>query len=746
MSHRFNYPLPPPPNHAPPPPNSPNFSQGADTLPATRQKQPPAVQKLHRALSGAMSAPPSQPAPPPPPEQNPALNVTYSQLRNKMFKAPVGNTVQDSATSRASLRRQSYENTTLESMKAPQRMTNNASNSSAESSSVTSQPSQPDPDGDGDGDGVDVDEEGYCIHYSQNKFTLAELVNRSVPLPMKATVVTSLYGVCGEESLLDGQTISLHFIKETEIIQLMMGNNASYKIPLHSSIEFGVIYNPHNDLSKALNGYIFQTIGDLIEAKPSPVMVYASKSSKTKDKTAEQIVKSGDLLVPLSIKTKGTKPMYLKCWCVKSNAVKRLPVDCKGVFSTTPTLLRVHLTDLVKHAKLPQDVLVLLTSEQKNQLPVDFGTCVSLISQETVLSVIGTTEPSSSAAYQEKKCSLVEIGSGLDVEFEKVVPTEEELELLDKQTKELFRSFSPVSVDSFVDDLPPGCHETQTILNTYFTSKGQGFHLYMPEGTFSEKTEGDSLTPNTPKSSFNRSPLPTPNHMSSALQANPPPPPPPLPSTPENPPPPLPPPNPTTPLPQVNPPPPPPPPLPSSFTPVNPPLPHFPKISTNPPPITPPPFQVTPNNPVHARVSPNTHSPVTTQKQLPEPRKLPLPARVPRPTATLNKFIPNKPPVCSTEDEVDDDYELPLLQDDNLSLHFQEDRPPPLPPDRVSLSSRGSATGMDYEYVDGNNFVKYREQTNEIIRSLREEMSRVASTCTKLRAELDNVKRRLQGM
>lgn len=102
--------------------------------------------------------------------------------------------------------------------------------------------------------------------------------------------------------------------------------------------------------------------------------------------------------------------------------------------------------------------------------------------------------------------------------------------------------------------------------------------------------------------------------------------------------------------------------------------------------------------------------------------------------------------MCSTEDEVDDDYELPLLQDDNLSLHFQEDRPPPLPPDRVSLSSRGSATGMDYEYVDGNNFVKYREQTNEIIRSLREEMSRVASTCTKLRAELDNVKRRLQGM
>ena len=323
-----------------------------------------------------------------------------------------------------------------------------------------------------------------CVSYDQSKFSVKELVSKSVPLPMKAKVATSLYGVCGEESLLDDQTVNLHFIKETEIVQLDVGNDCIFKIPLHSSVEFGIIYNPHGDVSKALNGYWFQTIGDLIEAKPAPVLVYASKTSKSKDKLSEQTVKSGDVLVPLSIKTKGTKPMYLKCMCMQTSEVKRLPLDCKGCFTTTPVLLRMHLTELLKHAKLPQDVLIILNTEQKNQLPLEFGTRpYTLILKETMLSVIATTDPGSEARNKDKELSLVEIATGLELEFEQQSLSREELQSLTCQTNKLFQSFSPISVDSFVDDLAPGSHETQKLFNTYYIREGEGYRLHVPDRT-----------------------------------------------------------------------------------------------------------------------------------------------------------------------------------------------------------------------------------------------------------------------
>lgn len=537
-----------------------------------------------------------------------------------------------------------------------------------------------------------------CVNYDQTKFSVKEVVSKSVSLPMKAKVVTSLYGVCGEESLLDDQLVNLHFIKETEVVQLDVGNDCIFKIPLHSSVEFGIIYNPNGDVHKAMNGYWFPTIGELIEAKPAPVMVYASKTSKGKDKLVEQTVKAGDILVPLSIKTKGTKPMYLKCLNMRTNEVKRLPLDCKGCFTTTPVLLRMHLADLLQHAKLPQDVLIILSAEQKSQLPLEFSARpYTLIKQETMLSVIATTDPGTEAINRDKDFSLVEIATGLELEFEQQSALSgEELQSLIQQTNQLFQRFSPKSVDSFVDDLAPGSHETQKLLNTYYIREGEGYQLHMPDRTSANQKTAESVSY-------------TPVVRKNTVAPQPPPPclPPQLPAVSSVP-------------PQIA-------CTPSCLPPPLPPiarlqgLPESPVTPCTPPPLPPP-------NPV---VTPPIAS--TPPRFLPpkEPRNLMPPPRILRP-GIKNK---QKPAHISDDEELDD-YEIHMpAVDEKL--------------DTVSVSSRGSTTSADYECIDENAIRRpirsLLSSDHEIIQSLRDELSKLNLTCTKLKAELDNVKRRLQG-
>lgn len=437
---------------------------------------------------------------------------------------------------------------------------------------------------------------------------------------MKTEVATPLYGVCGEGSLLDGQVVSLHFVKQTEVVNLRTRHDTSYKIPLHSSIQFAILYNPQGDINKASNGYWFQTIADVIEAKPVPLMLYVSKSSRLKNATTEQMVKEGEVIVPMSIKTKGSKPVYLKCLTIQGDEMKRLPPECTGPFTTTPVLLRLYLTQLLKHLTLPQDVIVFLSINQKNQLLVEFGSHpVSLVSQKTMLSIIGTTKPSTETAYDEETpTKVVEIASELNLEFEQLTLSSEEMERLNQHTKELFRTFSPTLVDCFVDDLAPGGHGTQTLLNSFFVDGIQGFHLHTPERAFTRRKP-------TPEQAFTME-----QHREMVVS-----------------------------------------PLKGQNTSVKQPPPASPSLSS-----IPLPQKLVPTNPV--------------------------------------QYVP---PTADEEDK--DDYEEPF---------------DPLSPTRASPAS----TKPEYDYID-------KQQRGNAVQQLYEELRKLSSNCTQLRAELDNVKRRLQG-
>ena len=682
MSRRSYDPLPPPP-----PLSSPPLPPLPYKAPATPQRQP--LNHSHKAFTNSTSVPPLL---------HSTSQVIPSPLASHAFRLP-----EPTSFSTNQMNIKSYSDG---SMTLPLRKKENTFGFAVEPRRTS----------------LPQDELG-CVSYDQTNFSVKEIVSKSVPLPMKTRVVTSLYGVCGEESLLDEQLVNLHFIKETEIVQLDVGNDCIFKIPLHSSVEFGIMYNPNGDVHKAMNGYWFQTIGDLIEAKPAPNMVYVSKTSKGKGKLVEQTVKTGDILVPLSIKTKGTKPMYLKCLCMQTDEVKRLPLDCKGCFTTTPNLLRMHLEDLLKHAKLPQDVLIVLSTEQKNQLPLELNARpYTLLKQETMLSVIATTDPGTEARNKEKDFSLVEIATGLDIEFEHQALSGEEFLSLTHQTNQLFQSFSPKSVDSFVDDLAPGSHETQKLLNTYYIREGEGYQLHLPDRNSAKienqkTTETIAYTPVVRKNA--RAPqLPAVSSAHSQIPQAPPclPPHPPAvssvpPQVPR--------------IPQI------PPSLPPQLPPINR-VQSLPESPVTPCTQPPPPPPLPPPNPVVTPPAAATPSRFVMNLPPKEPHNLMPPPRILRPSMTNKQKT--KPAHISDDEELDDyEIHMPAI-DDKI--------------DTASISSRGSTTSADYECIDENTIrrpIRSQSADHEIIQSLRDEMSKLSMTCTKLKAELDNVKRRLQG-
>ena len=77
--------------------------------------------------------------------------------------------------------------------------------------------------------------------------------SESFPLHIKV-----LKGYCGPSSRLTistSDTYNIHFIKHTKVVAIKDAHDTPYSIPLNSAIEFGMVYDPNNNHSKAVNVY-----------------------------------------------------------------------------------------------------------------------------------------------------------------------------------------------------------------------------------------------------------------------------------------------------------------------------------------------------------------------------------------------------------------------------------------------------------------------------------------------------------
>ena len=104
------------------------------------------------------------------------------------------------------------------------------------------------------------------------------------------------HGLCICRSVIStGDMYNFHFIKNEILVSLQEGGNL-FSLPLSSSIQFGLLYNPKGDtLIQALRGYSYRTIGDLMECSIPPRVVRATKTSTGGKPTSS--VNSDEILI-----------------------------------------------------------------------------------------------------------------------------------------------------------------------------------------------------------------------------------------------------------------------------------------------------------------------------------------------------------------------------------------------------------------------------------------------------------------
>ena len=167
-------------------------------------------------------------------------------------------------------------------------------------------------------------------------------------IPIQVRVCKGFYGPNEDTSISEGDRFNVHFIKHTKIVTVEYDNGSRYHVPLNSAVQFGILYNPNNNLSDAMKGYRFETVADLLRMSTLPTVVFAWKAFQ--GSSAESSIAANEALIVKKVVSKrlNTK-QQLKVFSLKENKKKVLNSNCAGNFSTRPRDVCLLLPEILKY-------------------------------------------------------------------------------------------------------------------------------------------------------------------------------------------------------------------------------------------------------------------------------------------------------------------------------------------------------------------------------------------------------------
>ena len=277
----------------------------------------------------------------------------------------------------------------------------------------------------------------------------------SARLPQVVAVDVSLYGICSD-SFTKGRLLQIYFLKETKVINLKI-NQISHSIPLASPIKYSILYNPQKNLSAARDGYIFATVGDILKSRALPSVVCVGKEFTASSSTYLQ---KGHILIIKAIEVLPKNVKKLKCYCIHTGKVLTLDENCKGHFSTQPSLTCLDISTILNHFQLP--VTVMFHSENASSSKWFKQEQTGVITEHyTMQSVIASFCPLDSKVdkngckhiVQKVPKELVEIVSTVAIDVRIVKLSDDEMVQLKLNADVLARSISPQYVTDVITSM-----------------------------------------------------------------------------------------------------------------------------------------------------------------------------------------------------------------------------------------------------------------------------------------------------
>ena len=138
--------------------------------------------------------------------------------------------------------------------------------------------------------------------------------------------------------------LNLHFIKHAKVV--VIADSASGEViylPLNSAAKLSVLYDPDCNMQKAMSGYSYNTVRDLVAQKPLPSFIKATRSHQ--GGSALTSVSQGEILRVIGTKT-FLRTKQLRVQNIHGES-KILNEKCAGCFTTAPAQLSLPVSSLL---------------------------------------------------------------------------------------------------------------------------------------------------------------------------------------------------------------------------------------------------------------------------------------------------------------------------------------------------------------------------------------------------------------
>ena len=268
-------------------------------------------------------------------------------------------------------------------------------------------------------------------------------------IPLRLSVCESIYGI-GGNSFHDGELFDVHFVKKTTVVHAISSSGRKLIVPINSSIQCSILYDPVENAEIAEIGFSIPTTGDLFKTLSLPQVVAVENSFTGKKKLSS--FTEGEVLVLKGFD--GRKK--LKCISIPSNELKVLHESMKISFTTEASKIKLYLSDIVQHLRLPVKAMF-YSMKNKQEMSMPY-TLKMLCSEQSIIASDQTSEGSPHTG------SIVEILTKVPITFEVVELEEDERQQLHKKSKNVFENFHPSCVKKVIADVSATETKAQTMV------------------------------------------------------------------------------------------------------------------------------------------------------------------------------------------------------------------------------------------------------------------------------------------
>ena len=314
-------------------------------------------------------------------------------------------------------------------------------------------------------------------------------------LPLRITVCGGFYGQSDRTTLSGGEMFNIHFIKHTKVVTMKDQRGMPFTVPMHSAIQFGLIYDPFNDNSSAmpfndnssamLKGFQFKKVSDILRMPVLPKVICATKSSYS-PKPENSVQANEVFVVRGSIHHEGRKTC-LKVYSMATRREKYLYELCAGNFITLPQSIGLYLPELVAQVQelFPAKAVLIMGKGSTVEIPSHLSGFVQLLGSKTETSFVATNALEGNA----KNAPLTDIPADLSVDVEVILPQVSKTQQLYEDTKFLYENFKLANVLSLKR---PINHKVQSFIDTTVqtSEESTGINVIKPEAAYANADPG----------------------------------------------------------------------------------------------------------------------------------------------------------------------------------------------------------------------------------------------------------------